>query len=107
MRSVDSTVMEAVASDGPIASAAEEFVDVLVIGAGAAGIGTAVRLQTRCPELNYMVLEGRADLGGTWDLFKYPGVRSDSHMWGYSFPFKPWTHKKVIAPGAIIKDYLR
>mmetsp|Transcript_11505 Transcript_11505/g.23835 ORF Transcript_11505/g.23835 Transcript_11505/m.23835 type:complete len:490 (+) Transcript_11505:40-1509(+) len=86
---------------------AEEAFDVLIVGAGASGIGTGVRLQTLCPGLSYCIIERRSDLGGTWDLFRYPGVRSDSHLWGYAFPFRPWLHPKVIAPGPLIKSYLR
>src|SRR4051794_31419961 len=83
-----------------------EHVDVLVVGAGISGIGAGYHLQTLCPELSYTILEGRADLGGTWDLFRYPGVRSDSDMHTLGFSFKPWKADKAIADGPAILDYL-
>lgn len=81
-------------------------VDVLIAGAGISGIGAAVRLQQLCPGKTYAVLEARERLGGTWDLFRYPGIRSDSDMYTLAFPFKPWTHPKSIADGGDIWDYL-
>lgn len=69
--------------------------DVLVIGAGLAGINAAYRLQTRMPHLSFAVLEGRSDLGGTWDFFKFPGVRSDSDMFTFGFAWHPWRHKTM------------
>lgn len=80
--------------------------DVLVIGAGLSGIGAGYHLQTRCPGLSYAILESRNDLGGTWDLFRYPGIRSDSDMHTLGFPFRPWTEKKVVADGRAILRYL-
>lgn len=81
--------------------------DVLIIGAGLSGIGAAWRLQNECPGRRYAVLEARADLGGTWDLFRYPGIRSDSDMFTLSYPFHPWQGAASIADGASIAQYLR
>lgn len=77
-------------------------VDVLIVGAGISGINVAYRLQERCPELTYTVLEGRAAIGGTWDLFRYPGIRSDSDIYTLSFPFYPWRGRDSIVDGAEI-----
>jgi monooxygenase len=85
---------------------AEHF-DVVVVGAGLSGIGAAYHLQTICPDRTYVLLEGRADIGGTWDLFRYPGVRSDSDMHTLGYSFKPWTAAKSIADGPSIMRYLR
>ena len=68
-----------------------EHVDVLIIGAGMSGIDAAYRLQTMCPDKSYVILEMRDRIGGTWDLFRYPGVRSDSDMYTLGFPFRPWS----------------
>jgi cation diffusion facilitator CzcD-associated flavoprotein CzcO len=84
-----------------------QHVDVLVIGAGISGIGAAYHLQVESPNRTYLILEGRADIGGTWDLFKYPGIRSDSDMHTLGFEFKPWTAEKSIADGPSIMKYLR
>lgn len=81
-------------------------VDVLVIGAGISGIDTAYRLQTMCPGLDYAILEARDAVGGTWDLFRYPGIRSDSDMYTLGFPFEAWTSPRSIADGADIRDYV-
>lgn len=81
--------------------------DVIVVGAGLSGIGAAYHLQTMCPDRTYVILEGRQDLGGTWDLFRYPGVRSDSDMHTLGYRFKPWTAAKSIADGPAILEYLR
>jgi len=89
-----------------IAVVVEHF-DVIVVGAGLSGIGAAYHLTTRCPDRSFVILEGRSDIGGTWDLFRYPGVRSDSDMHTLGFSFKPWTHEKSIADGPAIMDYLR
>jgi monooxygenase len=82
-------------------------VDVLVIGAGLSGIGAAYRLQTECPDRTYAIVEARDDLGGTWDLFRYPGVRSDSDMYTLGYPFKPWRDATSIAAGSAILEYIR
>ena len=84
-----------------------QHVDVLVIGAGISGIGAAYHLQVESPNRTYLILEGRADIGGTWDLFRYPGVRSDSDMHTLGFEFKPWNSDKAIADGPSIMAYLR
>ena len=84
-----------------------EHLDVVIVGAGISGISAAWHLQTRCPNKSYAILERRADLGGTWDLFKYPGIRSDSDMFTLGFRFKPWRSAKSIADGASIKAYIR
>jgi monooxygenase len=81
--------------------------DVLIVGAGLSGIGAAYHLQTRCPNKTYAILEGRESLGGTWDLFRYPGIRSDSDMYTLGYSFRPWTNPKAIADGAAILAYLR
>ena len=80
--------------------------DVVIVGAGISGIGAAYHLQAMCPDRSYAILEGRPDLGGTWDLFRYPGVRSDSDMHTLGFNFKPWTAEKAIADGPSILSYL-
>jgi cation diffusion facilitator CzcD-associated flavoprotein CzcO len=85
----------------------EAHVDVLIVGAGLSGIGAAVHLKKRCPDRSLLIIEGRADIGGTWDLFRYPGIRSDSDMHTLGFDFKPWTAEKAIADGASIMSYLR
>ena len=87
-------------------SAAEHF-DVVVVGAGISGIGAGVHLGARCPDRSYVILEGRESLGGTWDLFRYPGIRSDSDMYTLGYSFKPWTNAKAIADGPSILEYLR
>ncbi len=81
-------------------------VDVVVVGAGLSGIGAAYRLRTECPERTFAVLEARARMGGTWDLFRYPGVRSDSDMFTLGYEFKPWRAEKSIADGSTILDYI-
>ena len=84
-----------------------EHVDVLIVGAGISGIGAAWHLQHRCPERTFAILEGREDLGGTWDLFRYPGVRSDSDMHTLGYEFRPWVADRAIADGPAILEYLR
>jgi len=81
--------------------------DVLIVGAGLSGIGAAYHLQKRCPGKTFTLLEARSTLGGTWDLFRYPGVRSDSDMYTLGFSFRPWTDRKTIASGETILQYLR
>ncbi|CAN5229067.1 hypothetical protein BH11ACT7_BH11ACT7_23880 [soil metagenome] len=84
-----------------------EFVDVVIVGAGISGISAAWHLQQRCPGKNYVILESRENMGGTWDLFKYPGIRSDSDMFTLGFRFKPWKSAKSIADGPSILAYLK
>ncbi len=84
-----------------------QSVDVVIIGAGLSGIGAAYRLQTMCPGKTYTILEGRDSIGGTWDLFRYPGVRSDSDMYTLGYPFKPWKDPKAIADGPSILSYIK
>jgi cation diffusion facilitator CzcD-associated flavoprotein CzcO/acetyl esterase/lipase len=87
-------------------SAEPESLDMLIIGAGLSGIGAAVHLQRDCPDQRYAVLEARATLGGTWDLFRYPGVRSDSDMYTLGYRFKPWRNARAIADGPSIRQYI-
>ena len=84
-----------------------EHFDVLIVGAGFSGIGAGYRLQTECPGKTYAILESRNAMGGTWDLFRYPGIRSDSDMYTLGFAFRPWREKKSIAGGASIVNYIR
>ncbi|HSG91734.1 MAG TPA: NAD(P)/FAD-dependent oxidoreductase [Pseudomonadales bacterium] len=84
-----------------------EHLDVLIVGAGISGIGAAWHLQHRCPTKSWAILEGRGDIGGTWDLFRYPGIRSDSDMYTLGYSFKPWTDAKAIADAPAIMSYLR
>lgn len=86
---------------------ATEHLDVLIVGAGLSGIGAAVHLQKECPNKSYAILEARDAIGGTWDIHRYPGVRSDSEMYTYAYNFKPWTDTQVIASGGTILDYIR
>ena len=83
-----------------------EHLDVVIIGAGLSGIGAAVHLQNLCPDKTYTILESRHTLGGTWDLFRYPGVRSDSDMHTLGYGFKPWQAEKAIADGPAIREYM-
>ena len=84
-----------------------EHFDVLIVGAGLSGIGAGYHLQQKCPGKSYVILEGRDCIGGTWDLFRYPGIRSDSDMFTLGYSFKPWTEAKAIADGARILNYVR
>ncbi|HEY0735660.1 MAG TPA: NAD(P)/FAD-dependent oxidoreductase [Herpetosiphonaceae bacterium] len=84
-----------------------EHIDVLIVGAGLSGIGAAYYVQTRCPTRSYAIFEGRSTLGGTWDLFRYPGVRSDSDMYTLGYAFRPWRDAKAIADGPSILQYIR
>jgi cation diffusion facilitator CzcD-associated flavoprotein CzcO len=84
----------------------EEYVDVIIVGAGISGIGLAVHLTKDCPGKSFTILERREQIGGTWDLFRYPGVRSDSDMHTLGFAFAPWKHEKSIADGPAILEYL-
>ncbi|QXQ06030.1 NAD(P)/FAD-dependent oxidoreductase [Sphingosinicellaceae bacterium] len=84
-----------------------EHFDVLIVGAGLSGIGAAYHLQQRCPSKSYVILEGRGSIGGTWDLFRYPGIRSDSDMYTLGYSFRPWREAKAIADGPSILSYVR
>ncbi len=83
------------------------YVDVLIVGAGLSGIGAACHLQRECSNKTIAILEGRATMGGTWDLFRYPGIRSDSDMYTMGYKFKPWREPKSIADGPSILNYIR
>ena len=83
-----------------------EHIDVVIVGAGLSGIGAAWHLQDRCPGRSYAILEARAAMGGTWDLFRYPGIRSDSDMHTLGYSFRPWTAAKSIADGPSIRAYI-
>src|SRR3954470_4892400 len=85
---------------------ADGHFDVLIVGAGISGIDGAYRLQSRLPGKTYAILEARDAIGGTWDLFRYPGIRSDSDMYTLGFPFRPWTGDLSIAGGGAIRDYV-
>ena len=80
--------------------------DVIIIGAGISGISSAYFVQDKCPNKTYAILEGRSNLGGTWDFFKYPGLRSDSDMYTMGFKFNPWTNTKAVSSGESILQYL-
>lgn len=84
-----------------------EHLDVLIIGAGLSGIGAAAQLEVNCPQKTYAVLEMRGAVGGTWDLFRFPGVRSDSDMFTFGYSFKPWGGDRVLADGSAIREYVR
>jgi monooxygenase len=84
-----------------------EHVDVLIVGAGISGVGAACRLQEQCPGRSFAILEARDAIGGTWDLFRFPGIRSDSDMFTLCYPFRPWTGSQAIVDGAAILDYVR
>jgi cation diffusion facilitator CzcD-associated flavoprotein CzcO len=84
-----------------------EHFDVMIVGAGLSGIGAAWHLQHNCPTKRYVILEGRGAIGGTWDLFRYPGIRSDSDMYTLGYAFKPWREAKAIADGPSIRKYVR
>jgi monooxygenase len=86
---------------------AVEHIDVLIVGAGLSGVGAGVHLHERCKNKSYVILEGRPSMGGTWDLFRYPGVRSDSDMHTLGYRFKPWRAAKAIADGPAILDYVK
>lgn len=87
--------------------AVAEHFDVVIVGAGLSGIGAAYHLSTKCPGRSWVILEGRERIGGTWDLFRYPGIRSDSDMFTLGYSFKPWTGQKAIADGPSILRYIR
>src|ERR1700755_2016410 len=102
-------------ADAPPASAAgagekqmaDEFFDVVIVGAGLSGVGAGYHLQKEAPDRSFVILEGRDTLGGTWDLFRYPGIRSDSDMYTLGYNFKPWREAKAIADGPSILNYVR
>src|SRR5699024_7568771 len=83
-----------------------KHVDVIIIGAGLSGIGMACHLSRNNPKKTYLILEARDRIGGTWDLFRYPGVRSDSDMYTLGYSFKPWTGERSIADGESIREYI-
>jgi cation diffusion facilitator CzcD-associated flavoprotein CzcO len=100
----------ALVADRSLSAGAErgiEHFDVLIVGAGLSGIGAAYHLQKECPKKSYVILEGRKAMGGTWDLFRYPGVRSDSDMYTLGYRFRPWRDAKAIADGPSILQYIR
>jgi monooxygenase len=84
-----------------------EHVDVLIVGAGLSGIGAGCRLLEKCPGKSFAILEARGASGGTWDLFRFPGVRSDSDMYTLSYPFRPWSEERAMVDGGSILEYLR
>ncbi|MDX1334088.1 MAG: NAD(P)/FAD-dependent oxidoreductase, partial [Robiginitalea sp.] len=86
---------------------ASSLCDIIIIGAGISGIGTAYWLQEKCPGKRYAILEARERIGGTWDLFRYPGIRSDSDMFTFGYRFKPWENPKSLSDGASIRNYLK
>src|SRR5689334_17513571 len=88
------------------ARADTEHLDVLIVGAGLSGIGAAWHLQDKCPGRTYAIIEARETSGGTWDLFRYPGVRSDSDMYTLGYSFRPWKEAKAIADGPAILTYV-
>src|SRR5260221_2756276 len=94
-------------TQGAETTAASEHFDVLIVGAGLSGIGAGYHLQQKSPAKSYAILEGRDCIGGTWDLFRYPGIRSDSDMFTLGYSFKPWTEAKAIADGPNILNYVR
>ena len=85
----------------------DPVLDVLIVGAGLSGIGAAATLQRRCPGKRYAILEAREAMGGTWDLFRYPGIRSDSDMYTLGYGFRPWREARAIADGPAIRAYVR
>jgi len=89
------------------APATPEHLDVLIVGAGLSGIGAGHHLQTKCPWASYAIFEARGAIGGTWDLFRYPGIRSDSDMYTLGYSLRPWTGDRSITDGPSIRDYIR
>ena len=95
------------ATRGAVGPAGREHLDVLVVGAGLSGIGAGHYLQAECPWASYAIFEARDAIGGTWDLFRYPGIRSDSDMYTLGYSFRPWDGEKAIADGASILQYIK
>src|SRR5262245_31419615 len=95
------------AANGNGASAQPEHFDVIIVGAGLSGIGAAHQLQQECPGKSYAILEAREAIGGTWDIFRYPGIRSDSDMYTLGYRFRPWTSDQSLADGPSILQYIR
>ena len=83
-----------------------DHVDVLIVGAGLSGIGAACHLRRECPQKSFTILESRDAIGGTWDLFRYPGIRSDSDMFTLGYSFRPWEEGQAIADGPAIRGYV-
>src|SRR4051812_23361026 len=83
-----------------------EDLDVVIVGAGISGIGLACHMRRRCPDKTFAILERREAIGGTWDLFRYPGIRSDSDMVTFGYAFRPWTEPKILADGPSIRQYV-
>lgn len=102
---MDDSVSRTASPATPAATPVRE-VDVLIIGAGLSGIGAACHLRRSCPTKSIAIIERRKQMGGTWDLFRYPGVRSDSDMYTFGFSFRPWTESRVLADGASIRNYV-
>jgi monooxygenase len=98
--------MAGIRTSRTIVTSASKY-DVVIIGAGLSGICAAYHLQKRCSNKRYRIIEARSAISGTWYLFRYPGIRSDSDMFSFGFSFKPWTNDKVIEPGETILEYLR
>src|SRR5262245_9655028 len=84
-----------------------EHLDVLIVGAGISGVGAACRLREHCPGKSFAIVEARDSIGGTWDLFRFPGVRSDSDMFTLCYPFRPWSGAQAIVDGPSILAYVR
>src|SRR5687767_12909392 len=84
-----------------------EHFDVLIVGAGLSGIGSACHLRSKCPGKTFAILEARGAIGGTWDLFRYPGIRSDSDMYTLGYRFRPWRDARAIADAPAILNYIR
>ena len=91
----------------PTTATPVETLDVLIVGAGVSGIGAAHYVTKEMPQKSFALLEGRESIGGTWDLFRYPGIRSDSDLHTFGFEFKPWVDKQSIADADRIMQYLR
>src|SRR5205807_9368014 len=92
---------------GDLLQTTPEHLDVLVVEAGISGSHAGYHLQASLPEKSFAILEARGQIGGTWDLFRYPGIRSDSDMYTLGYPFRPWESNKSIADGELIREYVR